>query len=232
MRVTSLFSDFIGLLYPKNCLLCGDSLVKSEQHICMFCLHNLPYANVYFAKDNYVEKRFWGKVNVEKASAYLVFEKGNSVQKLIHQLKYKGQKELGNYLGKLIAIDFVAKDDKLEFDYIVPVPLHKRRYKNRGYNQSEHLALGIASVLNIPVDTKSLVRVSQKETQTRKSVYDRWQNISNVFELIDRKIFDGKHILLVDDVLTTGSTLEACVVTLQETENIKVSVLALATANH
>lgn len=198
----------------------------------MSCLHKLPYANVCFERGNYIEQRFWGKVDIKYASALLVFEKGNSVQKLIHELKYKGQKDLGVFLGKLMAVYSNDKDVLNDVDYIVPVPLHKKRLKMRGYNQSECLAMGLVSVLDIPIDTENLIRVRQKETQTRKSVYDRWQNMSGVFELVSSERFAGKHILLVDDVLTTGSTLEACVVALQEAKGIRVSVLALATANH
>ncbi len=230
MSLTSVLLDFVHLLYPTNCLLCGESLVKSEKHICISCLHKLPYADFYFEEDNYIEKRFWGKVQIANASALLVFEKGNSVQKLIHQLKYKGQKELGAYLGRLMALDF--KDSLDGVDYIFPVPMHKRKRKQRGYNQSECLAEGIASILNTSIDSECLIRVNEKDTQTRKSVYDRWQNMSGVFDLMNCERFAGKHILLVDDVLTTGSTFEACIIALQKTKNIEISVLALAVANH
>ncbi len=229
MKIKSLFTDFIQLIYPNTCLLCNETLTQQESHLCLMCLHKLPKTNYHLQTENPVEKRFWGKVHVERATSFLYFQKGESVQKLLHRLKYKGEKEIGELLGKQFAHDL--KDSTFaEIDLIVPVPLHKKRYNKRGYNQSAQIAKGLSETLNKPVDTQTVVRNTENETQTQKSVYERFENTANIFSLTDNTAFENKHILLVDDVLTTGSTLEACAQAILHTKNAKVSIVTLALA--
>ena len=223
-------NDLFDLLFPDLCVVCGNNLLKNEQHICMICLHNIPKTNFHLLKDNSIEKRFWGKVPIFRSTAFFYFQKGSPFQKLLHCLKYKGNKEIGEVLGKYAAVDLLESPDFATVDIIIPVPLHPKKYKQRGYNQSEWIGNGISIILAKPQDTNSLVRVHENTTQTKKNVYERYENTDGIFNLSDKETLRGKHVLLVDDVLTTGSTLEACIKALLDIEGIRISVFALAVA--
>jgi ComF family protein len=222
--------DFINLLFPDVCVVCGNALQKNEHQLCLSCLHDIPKTNYHLMPDNPIEKRFWGKVPVEQATAYFFFQKGSSFQKLLHILKYKGNKEIGELMGKYAAIDLLDASGYENVDLIIPVPLHPRKYKMRGYNQSEWIGKGLSLILNKPMDIKTLLRVRENASQTTKSVFERYENTEGIFELTDKTVLEGKHVLLVDDVLTTGSTLEACIRALLETDGIKISIFTLAVA--
>jgi len=224
------FTDLIDLMFPNLCIVCGTNLLKNEHQLCLSCLHDIPKTNYHLMKENPIEKRFWGKVLVYKATSYFFFQKGSSFQKLLHILKYKGNKEIGELMGKYAAIDLLDSPDFTSIDLIIPVPLHPKKYKIRGYNQSEWIGKGISAILDKPQDISTLVRIRENATQTKKTVYERFENTEGIFELRDKTILEGKHVLLVDDVLTTGSTLEACVKALLETKGIKVSIFTLAVA--
>lgn len=226
----SLFTDLLNLVYPNLCLICGESLVRGEEMICLTCLHNIPKTNYHLEVDNTVEKRFWGKVPIHRATSFFFFYKGSPFQKLLHELKYRGNKEIGFVAGKYAAIDLLESEDFRNIDVIIPVPLHPKKFHKRGYNQSEWIAKGLAKILEKPVDTTHLIRIKENTTQTKKSVFERYTNTANIFSLTDLTVFRHKHVLLVDDVLTTGSTLEACMQTLLETDYIKISVFTLAIA--
>ncbi len=230
MRKTNPFSDFFNLLYPDLCVVCSENLLRNEQHICLSCLGSIPKTNYHNQPDNPIEKRFWGKVPIYRATAFFFFQKGSSFQKLLHALKYKGNKEIGERIGKYAAVDLLDSPDFCVVDYVIPVPLHPSKYKKRGYNQSEWIAKGLAEVLGVPQNTNTLVRVRENTTQTKKSVFERYENTEGIFECTDNTTFAGKHVLLVDDVLTTGSTLEACIQALLCCKDIKVSVFTLAVA--
>jgi ComF family protein len=223
-------TDFFNLLFPDLCVVCGENLLKNEQHICFSCLYAIPKTNYHLLADNPIEKRFWGKIPIFRGTAFFFFQKGSPFQKLLHALKYKGNKEIGEVLGKYAAADLLDSVDFASVDVIVPVPLHPKRYKKRGYNQSECIAKGLSTILGKPQDTTTLHRVRENTTQTKKSVYERFENTEGIFELLDKNTFSGKHILLVDDVLTTGSTLEACIQVLLLSEDIKISIFTLAAA--
>lgn len=226
----SLFTDLLNLVYPNLCLICGESLVRGEEMICLSCLHNIPKTNYHLEVDNTVEKRFWGKVPIHRGTSFFFFYKGSPFQKLLHELKYRGNKEIGFVAGKYAAIDLLESEDFRNIDVIIPVPLHPKKFHKRGYNQSEWIAKGLAKILEKPVDTTHLIRIKENTTQTKKSVFERYTNTANIFSLTDLTVFRHKHVLLVDDVLTTGSTLEACMQTLLETDYIKISVFTLAIA--
>lgn len=223
-------TDFINLLFPDLCIVCGANLLRNEQHICLTCLHNIPKTNFHLTSDNLVEKRFWGKVQICKGTAFFYFQKGSAFQKLLHSLKYKGNKEIGEILGKYAAADLSESPDFRMIDLIIPVPLHPKKFKKRGYNQSEWIAKGLSTIFGKPYDTTTLFRLRETTTQTKKSVFERYENTEGIFGLLDKNTLSGKHILLVDDVLTTGSTLEACAQTLLNCEDVKVSVFTLAIA--
>jgi len=223
-------ADFFNLMYPDLCLVCGENLIKNEHHLCLACLHAIPKTNYHLVADNPIEKRFWGKIPIYRGTAFFFFQKGSSFQKLLHSLKYKGNKEIGEVLGKYAAVDLLESPDFASVDVIIPVPLHPRKYKKRGYNQSEWIGIGLSEIIGKPQDTTTLFRVKENTTQTKKSVFERYENTEGIFELKDSTILAGKHVLLVDDVLTTGSTLEACIRALLKTEGIRVSVFTLAVA--
>lgn len=229
MSIINILNDFTGLFYPKICASCDDSLVRNENLFCTACRVGLPRTNFHHDKDNEVAQIFWGRIPVEYATAYFYFQKGGRVQKLLHKLKYKDQKEIGVELGRMIGRDLVQSSFN-QVDVIVPVPLHKSKKRKRGYNQSECLAEGLSMSMMKPLDTTSLFRAIANPTQTRKHRYERWTNVESIFKLRYPEAIANKHILLVDDVITTGATLEACASALLEAEGVKVSIVTAAKA--
>jgi ComF family protein len=225
----NILTEFLNLFFPKTCLACGDYLDKSEEYLCLNCVFNLPKTNYHNFPENEIEQRFWGKVPVERATAFLHFEKESSPQKLLHALKYHGEKELGKTFGIRFGNELLTSGFR-DIDLIVPVPLHAKKLKKRGYNQSEWIAKGIAEKLKKPIDTENLIRTVENSTQTKKGLIERWENVSEIFRLKDKNIFENKHILLVDDVLTTGATIESCCKAILQSANTKISIAALAVA--
>lgn len=221
---------FLTLFFPRCCVVCGRPLAKGEQCICAMCNINLPRTDYHLRKDNPVEQLFWGKLPLERATSYFFYRKGSDFRRILHQLKYGGQKEIGAIMGRHVAAELLSSGFFQGIDVIVPVPLHKKKRKLRGYNQSEWIARGIAGVTGIPVDAESMIRQKNTETQIRKSLFDRWENVDGVFHLTHPDNFLGKHVLIIDDVLTTGSTTVACASALLATEEIRISVLTLAVA--
>lgn len=218
------------LIFPRLCVTCGDKLIEQEKWICLHCLHHIPRTNYHLQPENKVAQLFYGRVRIEFATSFFLFTKGSKYQTLIHDLKYKGMKELGAEMGKHFAIDLMQSDDFSSIDLICPVPLHPKREKKRGYNQSWWIALGMASQMHKPVSMGNLIRVTATETQTRKSRFERWQNVEGIFALTHPEAYAGKHILLVDDVVTTGATIEACAQTILSKTDARVSIATLATA--
>jgi ComF family protein len=228
----SLLDDFISLLFPNICACCGNSLWKHEEIICTYCDFHLPKTNFHLEQDNPASRTFWGRARIESATAYYYFNKGNKVQRLIHLLKYKGRKDIGIFLGEKQGL--LLKNSPLftTVEVIIPVPLHKKKLMKRGYNQSEQFAVGLGKSMNLPVNPYILSRQKYTETQTKKSRFGRWQNVSEMFALENSILLEGKHILLVDDVITTGATLESCIKTLSAIPGIKISVAAIAVTMH
>lgn len=228
----SLFSDFLSLIYPRICMACGKNLLKHEDCICTSCLYQLPKTNFHLDKDNPINKLFWGRVNIESSSAFFYYNKASKIQNLIHKLKYKGNKEIGEYIGKQYGFHLNASDDYSDVDLIVPVPLHYKKQIKRGYNQSQLIVSGLAKSMKKEMSIDNLYRKFESETQTKKTRYKRWENVSGVFDIKKPKLFENKHILLVDDVITTGATIEACANTLLKLSGVKVSVAAIACTNY
>jgi len=219
--------DFTHLLFPFNCYGCGRSLDNCEKAICTHCREALPRTKYWLQRGNAVEKLFWAKVPIESACAFLFFTKGGVAQALIHQLKYKGKTEVGEILGRLFA-EVLSETPFREVDVIVPVPLHASKRKKRGYNQCDYIGRGVAVQLDKPLATGAVSRLRANETQTRKGVYERWINVRELFRVTDPGSVAGKHVLLIDDVVTTGSTLEACADALLQVPGTKVSLATLA----
>lgn len=228
MRKT--LSNLLDLFFPKLCLLCNDPLLGGEEHFCLKCLCNLPRTGFDYLKENPATHLFTGKVAINHAAAFLHYDRGGHVQQLIYELKYNDNKEIGFRLGRMAGLHYhqVILSDLP--DLLVPVPLHTKKKKKRGYNQSEWIARGINSLLKLPIDTTSLCRIRHTDTQTKKPVYDRWLNVQEVFTVCTPQALEGKHILLIDDVITTGSTLGACAQALLAVPGVRVSVLAVAIA--
>ena len=222
--------SLLNLLYPNLCAACQEVLVQNENVICYNCLVDLPRSLYYQDIENPITKLFWGKIKLEMALSAFTFSKKGKVQKLMHELKYNANTRVGEVMG----IELGKEIDKAEItdkvDVVIPVPLHKKKLKQRGYNQSEFIAIGVAKVLNCEMNTALLKRMEHSESQTKKSKYERWENVGAAFTLTDANQYIDKHILLVDDVVTTGATLEACCKKLEEIEGVKLSVGTLASA--
>jgi ComF family protein len=223
-------SAFMAMVFPNLCVVCSRNLLRHERAICKPCEERLPTTGFHQQKSNIVERIFWGRVAIANATAYLFYRKDEQAQKILHAIKYKGNLALGNKMGKLMGQSLLLTDWHGEIDVIVPVPLHPKKQKLRGYNQSEVIANGIAERLNVSVSTDYLIRQRFTDTQTRKGRYDRYKNMADVFETINHDRLAGKHVLLVDDVVTTGGTLEACASKLLEVPGVKVSIATLAYA--
>jgi len=226
--VITLIDDFLSLLFPRVCYGCGEYLLRNENLICTECYVSIPRTDFHLNEANPVAQIFWGRCMIEKSAAFSFYERGSRIRKIIHALKYKGVKELGNLMGRIYANQLSESGFFDGIDIIIPVPLHPSKQKKRGYNQSECICGGISEVSGLPVNTSVLRRVSSSATQTRHSRYERWLNVEGIFRVTDYDTLKNKHVLLVDDVITTGATIESCVTELLKTEGIKVSVIALA----
>lgn len=218
------------LLFPRLCVVCNNRLIEQEQWVCLHCLHHIPRTNFHLEPENPVAHLFYGRVQVEQATSFFYFKKGSKYQTLLHNLKYKGMKELGAEIGKQFAIDLMQSPHFAAIDLVCPVPLHPSKERKRGYNQSWWIAAGIAGQMQKELSDSDLKRITATETQTRKSRFARWQNVEGIFHLANPEEFAGKHILLVDDVVTTGATLEACIQEIKLKTDAKVSIATLATA--
>lgn len=228
-----MFDDLLSLLFPESCYACNGALARGEQYICTGCSIKLPYTDFHIhgaTELNPLQRRFWGKVPVRFAFSYLYFMPKGRVQRLLHRLKYKGAQELGEHLGHRYGSLLSDHQYSQQFDLIVPVPLHKYKLRRRGYNQAECFAKGLAESMSLPYHGKALLRTTDTSTQTSKSRFDRWQNVEEVFQVAKPEQVQNKHILLVDDVLTTGATLEACARALLAAGAAEVSIATIAAA--
>lgn len=224
---SNIFSKLLQLFIPKVCVVCGSELLDKEMGVCLSCLYKLPKTNNYKFKDNTVETLMAGRIPFERIASYCVYTYGGVLPPLIHNLKYHNKKEIGVLLGRMFGEDLIGSDFIKPVDMIVPVPLHPKKRKDRGYNQAEIIAQGISDITLIPMLTNSLVRVIHNPTQTKRTKTERWENVKNIFDVKDIQVFEQKHILLVDDVITTGSTIEACGIALQKCSNLKISIATI-----
>ncbi|MGN8071341.1 ComF family protein [Mucilaginibacter sp. SG564] len=223
-------ADFVSLLFPELCPACQASLVANEYIICSDCRYNLPYTHFHLQADNIVAQQFYGKLKVEAAYALYYFTKGGKVQNLMHHFKYKGMQQIGNLLGNIAGSQLAQNPIFNTVDLIIPVPLHKKRLRERGYNQSTHFAEGLAEKLPAVVEDNNLQRTVATATQTHKSRFARFENMQDVFMIKHPEKLVNKHVLLVDDIVTTGSTLEACGMELLKIPGLTLSIATIAYA--
>ncbi len=226
--IKTLLNAVFSLFFPDLCQSCSRPLVKGEFFICLHCFCQLPQTNYHLRPSNPAEELFRGKFDYEKISAFLLFEKGGKTQQIVHQIKYKNNKAFGFWCGQLMAEEMMPSGFFSGIDIIVPVPLHKKKQKKRGFNQAEAISRGIANKCNIQVDISNLQKSKGNTTQTKKSRIERWLNSRELFQINNKEIFSGKHILLIDDVVTTGSTLEACAQCIKSCKDLKISILTFA----
>ncbi len=222
--------DFLGLFYPNLCLACGDNLPPFDEVICLKCQFQLPHTDFHEHAENPFTERFWGRVPIEAAAALYYYTKGGKVQNLIHSLKYKHQARIGYKLGQVFGRQLATAATFTGIDAIVPVPLHPRKQHQRGYNQAAEFGRGLAEVLELPQYEQALARQSFTATQTKKSRAERLANVMEAFQVNRPKQLEGRHILLVDDVMTTGATLEACATKILDLPDTKVSLATIAIA--
>ena len=229
-KLVSYLDDFLSLIYPRLCHACGQSLYLNEEVLCTRCLYQLPQTHSHLQKGNSVEKVFWGRFQITSACARYYFRRETKVQHLLHQFKYKKAPEIGTYIGRIYGAELHKSPLFNSIDVIIPVPLHKSKLLKRGYNQAAVFAHGLSIGMRVPVDEQSLTRIYASESQTRKTRIRRWENVKTIFAINNAPQLEGKHILLVDDVVTTGATIEACARKLLEIKDIRISVAAIAVA--
>lgn len=220
----------LDLFFPRLCVVCQNRLQSHEQHLCLHCLQHLPRTHFEQKREHPMEQLFRGKIAIEQAFAFFYSTPHADYRNLLHHIKYHNGKACARYLGALYADELCAKGKLDGIDVIIPVPLHRSRLRKRGYNQSEWIARGIADVSGIPLDTHSLIRHKANPSQTHLPLYDRWLNTRDIFALAPHHTCSGQHILLVDDIVTTGATLLACAETLQAAQPAGISLLTLSFA--
>lgn len=230
-RVRGVFHDLFRLLYPACCCCCGDLLAGDEKYICTRCLLDLPSTHDFNVKDNVVELKLAGRVPLEAGGALFVFRKNNKVQRVVHRIKYYGNTDLAVRLGVMLGNELVESGRFSDVDCIIPVPLHRRRLWQRGYNQSELICQGISRALDRPVVADQIYRTRYTHTQTHKNREDRQKNVQGVFAVRNPDTLEGKHVLLVDDVITTGATTDSCYQVMMPIPGLRISVAALAVAD-
>jgi ComF family protein len=226
-----MFKSLINLFFPPVCAACKSFIGTNENVICTVCRHELPLTNHHLYPENEAFKKFYGRIPIEHASALLYFHKKGMVQELIHNLKYKGHEEIGTVLGEWYADDLKNIAILKTVDTIIPVPLHQKRFKERGYNQVTNFGLALSENFNIPLNNTILIRKAYSKTQSKKNLLGRNEGIESIFDVVFSEKDQNKHFLLIDDVLTTGATLEACSRALLKIPDAKISIVCMAMAS-
>ena len=226
-----MIKNLLNLFFPKVCFGCSHLLSDNEDSLCTKCRHDLPITNYHFNNDDALEKIFYGRAKIDHATALLNFEKKGIVQHLLHNLKYKGHEDIGTFLGKWLGHELATVQAYQNIDVVIPVPLHRKKLKHRGYNQVAKFGIEIAKALNANYNDSVLVKITNTKTQVFKKRIARWNSDNEVFTIVNSSSINGKHILLVDDIITTGATIEACVNVLNKAQNIKISIASMAIAS-
>jgi len=229
-QLKNIFTSSVHLFYPHVCTGCGSDLLEETNLLCFRCINDLPHTNFAAFANNPVEKYFWGRLPLTAAHSEFYFSKEFLIQQLIHQLKYKGNMEIGFYLGELMGKSLLTSSRFNSVDALIPLPLYADKEHKRGYNQAAVICNGMSSVMNVPVLNNYVIRRHATETQTRKHRTERWENVKGSFMIPNSDALKNRHLLLVDDVVTTGATLEACGNVLLQAQSVKLSIATLAYA--
>ena len=231
LKPLSLIKDLGHLIYPSSCLACENELATNENHICSICDNDLVRTSFHlFNEPSETDKRFWGRIQLKRTYSHFYYKKGAAIQQVLFNLKYKNDSAIGEHFGREIGKSIGSIDDFKTADAIIPIPLHYKKEFIRGYNQSEALAKGLSDIISVPVKSNYTKRTKHSETQTKKSRFQRWDNVSSIFA-IHKSIKNLNHIIIIDDVVTTGSTMEALIRSIQNVApKIEVSVVTLAIA--
>ena len=229
ISIKEIKDSFLHLLFPHVCCGCGNDILDKESVLCLRCIDAMPETNFELHPNNPVEKKFWGRLQLQHATAQYYFTRESLMQRLMHQFKYKGNKELGFQLGKIMG-ESLKKSTRFDIDALIPLPLFPVKEKKRGYNQATVLCEGIAESMQVPIFRDVIIRPQHTDTQTKKGRIERWQNMEGKFVLTKPEAVINKNVLLIDDVVTTGATLEACGIELLKAENVKLSIAALCYA--
>ena len=224
------FKHLLDIIYPRSCEACGESLLGGENLICIKCIIDLPQTNSHKESIESISNRFWGKIPVANTITYLKFTQKGKVQKMIHALKYRNKQELGVLLGKLYGTELKSVEFEKKIDLLIGVPLHPTKLLQRGYNQADCIAEGLSVALGVSFETEAVKRITYTDSQTKKSRIERFQNVENIFEVVDAEKIKDKRIAIVDDVLTTGSTIESLASVLLNEGCKEISIVTIAAA--
>lgn len=217
--------DFIS---PRLCVVCGHRLAPSERSLCAVCMFHLPRTNYHQRPlENPMAQLFWKLTSIQKAAALFYYQPHSEMAQLVYRLKYNNRPDIGEDMGRVMAHEMQRSDFFSDIDVLLPVPLARKRYRQRGYNQSEMLAIGVSDITNLPIVTKALRRKEFHQSQTKLNRWQRQENVADTFQLVDDSHLKGRHVLLIDDVCTTGATLIACANALKDVEGIRISSLTL-----
>lgn len=231
LTIASCIEGLLHLFYPQLCLGCGNDHLEKEQWLCIRCFNDLPRTDNIFYTQNSTEQIFRGRLDIQFGHSEFYFSKGKIIQGLLHQLKYKGNKELGIFLGEQMGKTLFNSERSKNIDVIVPLPMDHRKETKRGYNQAAVIAQGVSNIINKPLLDKAVIRVRATNTQTKMHRAERWTNVDGSFSVQQPEKLSEKNILLVDDVITTGATLEACGREILKLPNTSLSIATLAIAS-
>lgn len=230
MKIKNIGQSILDMLFPRICPVCEKTLLSHEKSLCTKCMLDIPITGFHTQDFNPMEQLFAGKIRFEKATGYFFYEKGNPYANLLHDIKYHNQPQIGRHLAAMYAKELIAYNYLTDIDCIIPVPLHHKKLIKRGYNQSEYIAKGFADSLNVPIHTDIITAVKKHESQTNKGIYERWLNTQNIYLAQNTETIENKHILIVDDVVTTGATLLSVASTIADVPGIRISLATLGVA--
>ena len=230
MSFKTIVQSLLDTLFPRSCSVCDATLFAHEKSLCTRCLVNIPRTFFHHQKFNPMEQLFAGKLKFEKATGFFFYEKGNPYSNILHDIKYRNQPHIGKHLAIIFANELLKSNYFSDIDFIIPVPLHYHKQAKRGYNQSEYIAEGFAKVFNASLRTDIIIAKHHHDSQTHKGIYERWLNTQGIYEVRDSEILKDKHVLIVDDVITTGATLLSVASSISHIPGIKISLATLGVA--
>ena len=229
MNILGTLTELGDLVYPRLCIVCEQRSADHTKGLCLHCLYDLPQTDFHHYRENPILRMFTGRIRLQKAAAFLYFEKNGITQKILHQIKYKSNLQLASMLGEMAGSELLKSEFLEDIDLLIPIPLHPRKKQQRGFNQSEIIAQGMSLKSGIPLDLGLAQRLVHTFSQTNKARFQRWENVSKIFARTSKVLLPNKHLLLIDDVITTGSTIEALAEIFVESD-CRVSVFCMAFA--